>query len=52
MYIKMKIKKDRSAFYGILGETMDIYQAEHAVAAAFVKLSGYSSATRDRCKAL
>ena len=50
MYIKMKIKKDRSAFYGILGETMDIYQAEHAVAAAFVKLSGYSSATRDRCK--
>ena len=46
----MKIKKDRSAFYGILGETIDIYQAEHAVSAAFVKLGGYSSATRDRCK--
>ena len=46
----MKIKNDRSAFYGTLGETIDIYQAERAVAAAFVKLGGYSSATRDRCK--
>ena len=46
----MKIKKDRSAFYGILGETIDIYQAEHTVSAAFAKLGGYSSATRDRCK--
>ena len=46
----MKITNDRSAFYGTLGETIDIYQAEHAVAAAFVKLGGYSSVTRDRCK--
>ena len=46
----MKIKNDRSAFYGKLGETIDIYQAEHAVSAAFEKLGGYSSATRDRCK--
>ena len=46
----MKIKNDRSAFYGKLGETIDIYQAEHAVSAAFTKLGGYSSATRDRCK--
>ena len=46
----MKIKNDRSAFYGTLGETIDIYQAERAVAAAFVKLGGYSSATRERCK--
>ena len=36
----MKIKNDRSAFYGTLGETIDIYQAERAVAAAFVKLGG------------
>ena len=46
----MKIKNDRSAFYGTLGETIDIYQAEHAAAAAFAKLGGYSSATRVRCK--
>ncbi len=46
----MKIKNDRSAFYGIIGETIDIYQAEHAVSAAFAKLGGYSSSTRDRCK--
>ena len=46
----MKIKNDRSAFYGTLGETIDIHQAEHAVSAAFAKLGGYSSVTRDRCK--
>lgn len=46
----MKITNDRSAFYGILGETIDIYQVEHAAAAAFGKLGGYSSATRERCK--
>ncbi|MBQ9903101.1 MAG: hypothetical protein IJM51_12085 [Clostridia bacterium] len=46
----MKINNDRSAFYGKIGETIDIYQAEHAVSAAFTKLGGYSSATRERCK--
>ncbi len=46
----MKITNDRSAFYGILGETIDIYQAEHAAAAAFSKLGGYSSSRRERCK--
>lgn len=46
----MKITNDRSAFYGILGETIDIYQAEHAAAAAFTKLGGYSSSRGERCK--
>ena len=36
----MKMTNDRAAFYGILGETIDIYQAEHAVVAAYHELGG------------
>lgn len=36
----MKISNDRAAFFGTLGETIDIYQAEHAVASAFHQLGG------------
>ncbi len=39
----MKLTNDRTAFYGIVGQTIDIYQAEHAVAAAFVQLGGKPS---------
>ena len=46
----MKITTDSAAFCGILGESIDIYQAQHAVAAAYSKLGGYSSARRERCK--
>lgn len=46
----MKMKNDRSAFYGIIGETIDIYQAEQAVAAAYSKLGGYSSGNREKCR--
>ncbi len=46
----MKITSDRAAFCGILGESIDIYQAEHATAAAYSKLGGYSSSRRERCR--
>ncbi|MBQ1413954.1 MAG: hypothetical protein IIY93_12295 [Clostridia bacterium] len=36
----MKMTNDRAAFYGTLGETIDIYQVEHVVAAAFHQLGG------------
>lgn len=39
----MKITNDRTAFYGIVGETIDIYQVEHAAAAAFNQLGGRAS---------
>ena len=44
----MKITLDRAAFYGTLGETIDIYQAEHAVAAAFHRLGGRASTRGNR----
>lgn len=44
----MKITNDRAAFYGTLGETIDIYQAEHAVAAAFHQLGGRASSRGNR----
>ena len=46
----MKISRDRAAFCGILGESIDIYQVQRAVAAAYVKLGGYSSPRNERCK--
>ena len=44
----MKITNDRAAFYGTLGETIDIYQAEHAAAAAFNRLGGRASTRGNR----
>ena len=50
MFEYMKITSDRAAFCGILGESIDIYQVQHAVAAAFVKLGGFSSSKNERLK--
>ena len=46
----MRTTNDRTAFFGKIGETIDIYQTERAVASAFARLGGYSSATRERCR--
>lgn len=48
----MKITNDRTAFYGIIGETIDIYQVEHASAAAFNQLSGRASSGGIRQKVI
>ncbi len=48
----MKITNDRTAFYGIVGETIDIYQVEHAAAAAFNQLGGRASAHGIRQKVI
>lgn len=48
----MKMTNDRAAFYGILGETIDIYQAEHAAAAAFNQLGGRASTRGNRQKVI
>lgn len=48
----MKITNDRTAFYGIVGETIDIYQVEHAAAAAFNQLGGRASSHGIRQKVI
>lgn len=48
----MKITNDRAAFYGRLGETIDIYQVEHAAAAAFNRLGGRASTRGNRQKVI
>lgn len=48
----MKMTNDRDAFYGILGETIDIYQAEHAAAAAFNQLGGRVNTRGNRQKVI
>lgn len=48
----MKITNDRTAFYGTLGETIDIYQVEHAAAAAFNRLGGRASTRGNRQKVI
>lgn len=46
----MKLTNDRTAFYGVLGETIDIYQAEQAVAAVFHKMGGRAGLRSGRQK--
>lgn len=48
----MKITNDRTAFYGIVGETIDIYQVEHAAAAAFNQLGGRAGSNGIRQKVI